>query len=313
MRSVLAFVSDRSDRSPLTPVIAALKEQGLRVGVMDADGNPDVPGDFDLCLLLGDRMETGCAAMAATGSQMPIAHIHGGEASFGSFDNQIRDAITKLAHIHFVVAEPMRERLLALGEEPWRIHVVGAPGLDNLVNLPPRRPEKYFVVTYHPATLVRDDGTWALIQALERFPDYTVMWTGTNNDPGAAEVHSLFVGNGFEEVHFDPRQYLEAARHAAAIVGNSSSGIIEAPTLEVPAVNVGPRQDGRLKGPSIIDCRAEASSIEYAIRCALEYDGPFTNPYGGPGASKKIADVLSTIDLDGIMVKRWAIRRKWYS
>ena len=264
----------------------------------------------DIVLLLGDRYEIGAAALAATVARIPIAHIHGGEASFGSFDNQIRDAITKLAHVHFVAAEPMRQRLLDLGEEAHRIHVVGAPGLDNLVDLPPiyECPPPYFVVTYHPATLAKKSGIHELIKALSAFAgEYRVVWTGTNADPGAHEIEAACkIWDAELCPDMTLEAYLFAAQGAAVIIGNSSSGIIEAPSLEVPTVDIGPRQDGRLKGPSIINCMEYAENIETAINCALEYKGPYDNPYGGPGASAKIADILSTIDLEGILVKRWS-------
>lgn len=253
----------------------------------------------DLLLILGDRYESLAAACSATVNKILIAHIHGGEASFGSFDNQIRDAITKLAHIHFVAAPEFKHRLVHdLGEHPSRVHVVGAPGLDNLIDLPPRTREKRFVCTYHPATLGEDDLP-TLLEALDRFPDYEQIWTGVNNDPGSDGIRSALSLRDVRDL--DPREYIALCRSSAAVVGNSSSGIIEAPCLEVPTVNVGSRQGGRLKGPSIFDCRGD--TIEVGLRWALEYEGPFQSKYGQPGASKKIADILATAEID--MVKRW--------
>ena len=312
---ILAVTSGRADATPLDPVIKATGAHPLYVGdvgfsgaALRVEGWLDKP---DLMLLLGDRFETLAACGVATVAKIPIAHIHGGEASFGSFDNQIRDAITKLAHIHFVAAEPMKQRLFDLGEEEHRIHVVGAPGLDNLVGLRQREPEKYFIVTYHPATLEKKTGVHELIAALKAFPRYKIIWTSTNNDPGADEIREAVRGCPLEllnipcgEVRLE--EYVRLCRHAAAVVGNSSSGIIEAPTLEVPTVNVGSRQDGRLKGPSIFDCAEDRSDIENALHDALEYDGPFDNPYGGPGASEKIADILrmyEAVEID--MRKEW--------
>ena len=265
----------------------------------------DFGWQYNAVLLLGDRYETLAAALTATIDRLPIAHIHGGEASFGSFDNQIRDAITKLAHIHFVAAEPMRQRLLALGEEPHRIHVTGAPGLDNVAAalMTPRVPRPYFVVTYHPPTLGDTAGVGALLAALTRFPSYRAIWTGTNSDPGADQIVEAFEAAGHVATYYEPQEYLAAVRHCAAVIGNSSSGIIEAPSLGVPTVNVGPRQDGRLKGLSVIDCAENADAIEAAIYEALSYRGSFDNPYGGPGASERIAGILATAEID--MIKRW--------
>lgn len=244
-------------------------------------------------------------ALAATLIGRPIAHIHGGEASFGSYDNQIRDAVTKLSHIHFVAAPEFKVRLVEdLGEDASRVHVVGAPGLDNLTDLPERKPEKYFVCTYHPATLEKESGIHALLEALDRFPDYHQIWTGVNNDPGSDEIRTALHARDVRSL--GPRDYHVLCRHAAAVVGNSSSGIIEAPTLEVPTVNVGSRQDGRLKGPSVIDCHGTPIvAIMHAIEMALSYKEPFKNPYGTKGSSDKIADILSDISLDNILVKRW--------
>ena len=314
MRRILAVTSGRADATPMAPVLAAL-EGWCEVEVADLSvfaasscaravepyfvrHNPDV------LLLLGDRFELLGAALIATTLRVPIAHIHGGEASFGSFDNQIRDAVTKLSHVHFVAAKQFAARVHSMGEHPSRIHVVGAPGLDNLTNLPERKPEKYFVATYHPATLETESGIFALIEALNRFPDYEVIWTGANNDPGSDKIREALSGRPVR-IFGTARDYHLACRHAGAVVGNSSSGLIEAPALEVPTVNIGRRQEGRPSGPSVFDCPEHADAIQAAITAALRWSGPFTNPYGKPGASAKIAKVLSEIDLDGILVKRW--------
>lgn len=305
---ILAVTSGRADYTPMSPVLEKIEHRHLNVeyaqpywAVKMVQGRLEKE-KYDAVLLLGDRYETLGAALAATYMRVPIAHIHGGEASFGSFDNQIRDAITKLAHIHFVAAEPMRQRLLDLGEEEHRIHVVGAPGLDNLTDLPERKPGKYFVVTYHPATL---GGTNIdpLLDALREFPNYECYWSTPNNDP-EAEIIWAALETGYT-VNYAPSAYVNDCRHAAAVVGNSSSGLIEAPTLEVPTVNVGPRQDGRLRGPSVFDCAEDQRDIVRALRQALEYDGPFDNPYGEPGASEKIAHILKTTEIG--MVKRWRV------
>lgn len=312
MRRILAVTSGRADATPLEPVIERLTCEGFYIGWADLISvapascmralEPEIVDHRpDLMLLLGDRYESLAAALLATTLQMPIAHIHGGEASFGSFDNQIRDAITKLAHIHFVAAPEFKLRLVeGLGEHPERVHVVGAPGLDNLTDLPPRTKEKRFVCTYHPATLGESDLP-ALLGALDRFPDYEQIWTGVNNDPGSDRIRAALADR--DVCDLSPREYIDLCRRSAAVVGNSSSGIIEAPYMEVPTVNVGSRQDGRLKGPSVFDCSGQA--IETGIRRALEYEGSFESRYGQPGASKNIADILATAEID--MVKRWAV------
>lgn len=307
MRRILAIESGRHDATPLKPVVSELRRQGCHVLCYDVKAGAienAFKKPWDIVLLLGDRWESLAVATVAVVANVPIAHIHGGEATFGSHDNQIRDAISKLASIHFVANDAFKCRLvLGLGEDGWRVHVTGAPGLDNLTNLPPRSPEAYFVCTYHPATLQENSDLPALLSALDRFPDYQQIWTGVNDDPGSKEIAALLAGRDVRLL--SDREYHLLCRHAAAVVGNSSSGIIEAPTLGVPTVNVGTRQEGRLQGPSVFDC--DAKSIHYALVRAIKYGGPYENPYGEPGASAKIARVLSTIDLEGIQVKRWSV------
>lgn len=304
---IVTVESSRADAVPLRPVIAELRKnhevtpKGFYDGYLSRcvyDNWPDKP---DLLMILGDRYESLGMAWSATYHRIPIAHIHGGEASFGSFDNQIRDAISKLSHIHFVAAEPFKQRLMDIGEDEDRIHVVGAPGLDNLVDLPERKPGKYFVATYHPATIDGGD-VMPLLEATEIFADYDVFWTDVNNDPGSMEIRER-IEQTCEIWSGSPEEYIRLCRQAAAVIGNSSSGLIEAPTLEVPTVNVGSRQDGRLKGPSVFDCKEDIEDIVRAMNEALDYTGPYTNPYGEPGASKKIADILSTVEID--MRKEW--------
>jgi UDP-hydrolysing UDP-N-acetyl-D-glucosamine 2-epimerase len=258
-------------------------------------------GEFDIVLLLGDRFQTLAAAGAATVAQIPIAHLHGGETTYGSFDNPIRDAVTKLSHVHLVAAPEHHDRLwIDLDEYSSRIHVVGAPGLDNIVDMPERQPTKTFVCTYHPCTAT-EESIEPLLEALDSFPDYEQLWTGVNHDPGNRAIVEALAGRHVGDL--SPRGYLLACRQAAAVVGNSSSGIIEAPSLEVPSVDVGRRQEGRLRGPSVLNALMEAQNIKATIANALQYEGSFDNPYGPPGASARIADILASIDLDGIRVK----------
>lgn len=264
----------------------------------------------DVMLCLGDRFEILGAAYAATHNRVPIAHIHGGEATHGCFDDHIRHAITKLSHLHFVAHPEYERRVRQLGER--NVWCVGAPGLDNLTDLPPRVPDKYFVITYHPVTLGKQSDIHALLSALERFPDYRMIFTGVNNDPGHVEIRNAIENWNTKGVEFvinsemTPREYHLLCRNAAVMVGNSSSGIIEAPTLEVPSVDIGERQTGRIIGQSVQLAQEQADSIANAINRALTYTGSFRNPYGGPGASKMIADVLLSHPLDDILVKPWS-------
>ena len=208
----------------------------------------------------------------------------------GAIDDSIRHAISKLARYHFVAAEPYRHRVIQLGEQPSSVFNVGDPALDNIALLPlldrdalcratgldPRRP--YLLVTYHPVTLGNDDpvqGMEALIAALDGRADHGVLITMPNADAGGRRLAAMVAG--FAARHPDrvvaatslgQLTYLSAMKHCAAVVGNSSSGIIEAPALRRPTVNIGPRQDGRLKADSIIDCAADAAAIAKALQVA---------------------------------------------
>jgi UDP-hydrolysing UDP-N-acetyl-D-glucosamine 2-epimerase len=309
MRKILVVTSGRADATPLTPVINLLEKRCVLYRV-DLEGKSlagcigatqywlkDKP---DIMLVLGDRYETLAAVLAGTVYKTPVAHIHGGEHTLASFDDQIRNAITKLAHIHFAATEDYAYRIeYGLGER-HHVYCTGAPGLDSLTDLPPRRPEKYFVCTYHPETL-GSDHLPALLEALDRFPDYKQIWTGVNNDPGSDRIVQLLGSRVCSNL--SPRGFVLALRNAAAMVGNSSSGIIEAPTIGVPTVNVGFRQEGRLRGPSVLDCSGDLDDIIRTIQRALDYGGPYDNPYGKAGASQKIVDILMDVELDGILVK----------
>lgn len=240
-------------------------------------------------VILGDRFEALACANVAIYHRLPIAHIHGGERTEGSFDDRIRDAITMLSSMHLVAATAYWWRLVGdLKVAPETVHITGAPGLDNLTNLPPREPGRYFVVTYHPETAGVTNAA-PLLEALSRYGDRAIFWTEPNNDPGRNGIVHI-VGDKWASL--SPDGYIGLCRNAAVIIGNSSSGIIEAPTLGVPTVNVGTRQKGRLMGPSIRTCANETQAIVDAIEWALAYDGPFNNPYGEPGASARIAGVL---------------------
>ena len=318
---IAACFSSRADYAPLSPVISELEKRGaeviqlnLEVGLMKDDtplscsfsltkGMAYIATEFsarkpDIVLLLGDRYETLGAAQIATLFQIPIAHIHGGETTEGSFDNEFRHAITQLATYHFVSAQKHAEFIADMRGDPFKIHVVGAPGLDNINDLPPCNFKgPYFLVTYHPATK-RCDNALAIRDALKKFPEYRVLWTGVNHDPGFRVIRDALFGisNDFRCNYIgdmDVKGYLSCMKGAACCVGNSSSFLIEAPALGVASVNVGDRQKGRLHGPSVFDVPNEdVDFIIGAIRKALAYKGPFDNPYGGPGASKMIADIL---------------------
>lgn len=294
---------------------AITKSMGLGlIGIADAlkELRPDV------VLLLGDRYEILAAASAALLAGIPIAHVHGGELTEGAFDDSIRHAITKMSHLHFVAAAAYWDRVIQLGEQPASVHLVGGLGVDNLLDLQLldraelgkslgfELRDRNLLVTFHPVTL--SGGSSAaqmdeLLDALDAFPDHGILFTMPNADPDSRELAKrveafaarrvnvrVFVSMGYQ-------RYLSCMKVADAVVGNSSSGLTEAPAFRVPTVNIGERQDGRLKASSVIDCPARRADISAAIARALSAEfrsslRDVRNPYGEGGASGRIVKVL---------------------
>ena len=285
----------------------------------------------DIVVVLGDRFEILAAVQAALFGGIPIAHLDGGELTQGAVDDGVRHAITKMAHLHFSAAEPYARRILQMGEEADRVFNVGALAVDNMaaltllgrhaladdLGIALGRP--LFLVTYHPVTLDRDPaaGIADLVAALERFPDATILLTGVNADAGNSritEAWTAFARRHPERVLLTPSlgqvRYLSAMAQADVVVGNSSSAIIEAPIIGVPTVNVGSRQKGRLRTPSIIDCDPNADAIAAALEKALGADfrtlaARREHPYGPPGVAVRIKDVLATCELERLIVKKF--------
>ena len=278
----------------------------------------------DILVVLGDRFEILAAAQAAMVARIPIAHIHGGETTEGAFDESIRHAITKMAQWHFVAAEPYRKRVIQLGETSDRVFNFGAPGLDHLQRLEwIDRPslEKslaikldppVFLVTYHPATLSQQKPIAALnelLAALDEFPQATTIFTYPNADTGGrALIERLdqWVATNRHHakafVSLGQHRYLNLMHEADVVIGNSSSGLTEAPALKKATVNIGNRQKGRLRASSIIDASEEKELIVAAINKALSKEFraelPFTKSlYGSGDVSRRIKDTLKTVTL----------------
>jgi UDP-hydrolysing UDP-N-acetyl-D-glucosamine 2-epimerase len=271
----------------------------------------------DLLLLLGDRYEILCCAIAATIARIPIAHIAGGDVTDGAIDDSFRHAVTKMAQIHFVTDEAAARRVQQLGEDISRIHLVGSPGLDLVRQTSVPTREAFFamigaapnsspllLVTFHPVTRTGDSlgQLESLLEALTRFPDATLLFTGSNADPEGRRIEELikaFVA-ARDTAYFAPslgtENYFAALSYADAVIGNSSSGIYEAPSFGVPTINIGDRQKGRSMASSIINTVPEQDSIATAIRTALAVGRrPTINPYGDGHASEKIVAVLKSI------------------
>jgi UDP-hydrolysing UDP-N-acetyl-D-glucosamine 2-epimerase len=274
----------------------------------------------DLLVALGDRWELLAACSAAVAAGVPIAHLHGGESSEGVIDEQVRHAVTKLAHLHLPAAELYRRRILQMGEEPRRVVLTGAPGLENLAALAPESraeleglvglslDEPFVVATCHSETAGRVDlsvlnATLGAIDALR----LRAVVTLANADAGGATINRRVLawarsrrGRAAAVASLGADGYPSLLRLASAVIGNSSSGIIEAPFLRVPTVNVGDRQKGRLRAPSVIDCRATPRSVAAALRRALS--PAFrrrcrgASPYrGGPVSARVVAAILRAL------------------
>lgn len=273
----------------------------------------------DIVVVLGDRFEILAAAQAALVARLPIAHLHGGEVSEGAFDEGIRHAISKMAHLHFVAAEPYRKRLVQMGEHPDRVFNVGAPGLDHLaglkwlsrveletvLGLPLGKP--LFLMTYHPVTLDTADATDAqeeLLAALDAFPDATLIFTYPNADTGGRNLIAAIDDFVARHPHrarafasLGQRNYLSLMREADAVIGNSSSGLIEAPALQKPTVNIGERQKGRLKASSVVDVAETREDVVRGIRHVLSEEfrealSGTVSLYGAGNASEQIRLIL---------------------
>ncbi|HEU4369331.1 MAG TPA: UDP-N-acetylglucosamine 2-epimerase [Methylomirabilota bacterium] len=288
----------------------------------------------DLLVVLGDRYEMLAAALAALPFALPVAHLHGGEVTEGAIDEQIRHAITKLAHLHFVAAEAYAARVRQLGEEPWRVHCCGAPGLDRLqaraalsrealgarLGGPLGRPT--LLVTFHPETLAAGDvprQAEELTAALEKV-DGNIVATA----PGADTAHGAITA-ALERLAarrpatrvvttLGDEVYCSLLREADVMVGNSSSGLIEAPTFGLPVVNVGDRQRGRLRATNVLDVPAEREAIAEAIGRALEPGfrrglAGLVNPYGDGNAAPRIARVLREVELGPRLTRKRFVDR----
>lgn len=298
-----------------TPV-GVVKSMGLgTIGFADALDRlkPDV------LVVLGDRFEALAVVQAALVMRIPVAHLHGGEITEGAYDDAFRHAITKMSSLHFTAAEPYRQRVIQMGEAPGGVFNVGAIGLDHLLRSQPMSAEElsaslnftlrqpYFLVTYHPVTMGGEDpeqATRALLQALDRFPSYQVIMTYPNADNGGRQIIPLleeYAGRQAGRVLAIPslgfKRYLAALSRSSAIIGNSSSGIIEAPAFGVPTVNIGTRQQGRLAAHSVLHCKPEASAIHQAIATAVGSEfarscRKVVNPYGQGNAARQIVGIL---------------------
>lgn len=293
---------------------------------------PFLSKDVDILLLLGDRYEMLAAATAAALASVPIAHVHGGERSEGAVDDAFRHALTKMSHLHFVAHEEAARRVLQLGEEPWRVFVSGAPALDALVDFSPidrtellarvglEAPGPFLLATFHPATLeagAAAEQARELLEAIDEVGLCAVI-TAPGRDAESLAVRSsieAFAAARPGRIGFAADlgwpAYPSMMAHAAAMVGNSSSGILEAASFGLPVVDVGDRQRGRLAPPNVIHAACRRSEVSAAIRRALDpafRDGlkGLVNPYGDGRAAERIVQGLkSAPSADTLLRKRF--------
>jgi len=285
----------------------------------------------DIMVVLGDRYEILAAAQAAVIARIPIAHIHGGERTEGAIDEVIRHSITKMALLHFTSNIEHRKRVIQLGEHPNRVYNVGAVGLDNIskldlldldefeqsINLKLRKIS--FLVTYHPVTLSNADPKkeiHALIEALDQYKEASIIFTQANSDTNGRIINELikqYVEKNTERMimvkTLGQLRYLSAIKHTDAVIGNSSSGLIEVPALKKPTINIGNRQKGRLRGASVIDCYENSKSIKEAIDKALskhfqEVIRNAENPYEAGDVAQKIINILRNADLSAKIIMK---------
>lgn len=321
--------------------IPILEDEDTALGVLDTMGNAlkGFGGFFqsnpqDMVIILGDRYEIMAVCIAAMMEKIPIAHIHGGEITEGAIDDAIRHSITKMSYLHFASTEEYRKRILQLGEQPDRVFNVGALGVENVLRQPLMSREEleksiafvlgeqYGLVTFHPVTLEEQtaiEQLHQLLEAMNELEDYHFIITMSNADEGGIQINEELIK--YAHAHekriyvtesLGMKRYLTAMKYASFVLGNSSSGIIEAPAMRVPTVNIGDRQKGRVQAESILNCEPVCREIVETVRKTQEAE--FLTkvrkqklPYGEGDTSKKIVDILKTQ-----LQKGFDLKKKFY-
>jgi len=283
----------------------------------------------DLIVVLGDRFEIFSAVSAALVARIPVAHIHGGELTEGNFDDALRHSITKMSHLHFVAAEEYQNRVIQLGESPDRVFNVGGLGVDNIARtklmkkeeleseLRFKFQERNLIVTFHPVTLENDSGLKQLmemLEALDSFPDIGLIFTMPNADTSSQLMASLIEkyvksrDNAASYSSLGVVRYLSALACVDGVIGNSSSGLLEAPVLKKGTINIGNRQQGRVQAKSVISCEPDRLDIQRAITKLLSSDfqsmvKSVTSPFGVSGACEKIVKVIKLMPKENLLKK----------
>ena len=284
----------------------------------------------DIVVVLGDRYEIFSATSAAMIAKIPVAHLHGGETTEGAFDESIRHSITKMSHLHFTATEEYKNRVIQLGEHPSRVFDVGGMGIENIKRLKLltrdefeksiefKLNKKNILVTFHPVTLENSTAKeqfQELLDAIDELEDTNIIFTKANSDTDGRVINQMideYVSkNSYKSIGFTSLgqlRYLSALQFVDAVVGNSSSGLAEAPSFKIGTINIGDRQKGRIKAESVIDCKSDKVSILEAFDklYSVEFQNSLSNiknPYGDGCASQKIVEVLKNVNLGNILKK----------
>lgn len=326
----LTWKQIEEDGFPITRKIEMLLSSDTSVGISKSMGLAQISFAEafeeikpDVVVLLGDRTEIFSAATVALIANIPIAHIHGGELTEGAYDDAIRHSITKMSHLHFTATEQYRQRVIQLGEQPETVFNVGAVGIDNIKKLnllskiefeqaiSHKLLKRNLLITFHPVTL--ENGSAGvqfnqLLAALDELEDTLLIFTKPNSDKDGRVLIALI--DDYVQTHSDKAiaftslgqlRYLSAIPFMDAVVGNSSSGIIEVPAFNVPTVNIGDRQKGRIMGPTIFSCDPAKEEISKALTSAFNFDKTkqYNHPYGDGNTSEKILEIFkSTNDIN---------------
>lgn len=318
----IPIIDDTAEDSPISTLKAMSK--GLEgFGIAYWELKPD------LIVILGDRYEMLAAATAALISRIPIAHLYGGEVTEGAYDDAIRHCITKMSVLHFTSCEEYRKRVIQLGENPERVFNVGSIGVENIKKIPLMEKEELersldfrfenntILVTYHPETLGGDSktGIRELLAAISQYPELRVLFTMPNSDTGnepiikaIEEYVKQHPDNSKAFTSLGVRRYLSALKFVKAVVGNSSSGIVEVPSFGIPTLNIGDRQKGRIASQSVIHCANDRESISKGIEHVLSTEhqalsAKSINPYEKERSAESIFEIISSYDLQNCISK----------
>jgi len=315
---------DLETNTPKSNTLAMAKLQSKLTQTLDELGS-------DILVILGDRYEMLTAATVAFMLHIPIAHIHGGEITEGAQDDAIRHAITKLSHLHFTATEVYKKRVIQMGEEPWRVSNVGALGVESIKKLRLLSKEafeesigvklkaKNLLITYHPQTLATQSPQEQfneLLQALESFDDTLLLFTKANADAGGKVINAMiddFVSKHTNAIAFTSLgqlRYFSALQYVDAVVGNSSSGILEVPSFKKPTINIGDRQKERLQADSLINTPIDSQTITKAIESIYTPEiqqrvQQSSNPYESDNTSQKIVKLLKNTDITTLLEKKF--------